>query len=86
MTTMQGKRVLITGGGSGAGENLALGFAAQGAEVVIAGRRLNALQAVAAKGTGIRCVAGDVTDVGHGGLLGSVGCTAGTGSNGRHSQ
>ena len=60
--TMLGKRVLITGGGSGAGENLALGFAAQGAEVVIAGRRLNALQAVAAKGTGIRCVAGDVTD------------------------
>ena len=60
--TMQGKRVLITGGGSGAGENLALGFAAAGAEVVIAGRRLDALQAVAAKGRGIRCVQGDVTD------------------------
>lgn len=60
--TMQGKRVLITGGGSGAGENLALGFATQGAEVVIAGRRMDALQAVAAKGKGIRCVAGDVTD------------------------
>ncbi len=60
--TMQGKRVLITGGGSGAGENLALGFDTQGAEVVIAGRRMDALQAVAAKGKGIRCVAGDVTD------------------------
>lgn len=60
--TMQGKRVLITGGGSGAGENLALGFAAAGAEVVIAGRRLDALQAVAAKAKGIRCVQGDVTD------------------------
>ena len=60
--TLQGKRVLITGGGSGAGENLALGFAAAGAEVVIAGRRLDALQAVAAKAQGIRCVQGDVTE------------------------
>jgi 2,4-dienoyl-CoA reductase-like NADH-dependent reductase (Old Yellow Enzyme family) len=50
--TIAGKRVLITGGGSGAGENLALGFAAAGAEVVIAGRRLDALQAVAAKAAG----------------------------------
>lgn len=60
--TMQGRRVLITGGGSGAGENLALGFAAAGAEVVIAGRRMDALQSVAAKAKGIRCVQGDVTD------------------------
>ncbi|CAM8652021.1 FabG Dehydrogenases with different specificities (related to short-chain alcohol dehydrogenases) [Paracoccaceae bacterium] len=59
---MQGKRVLITGGGSGAGENLALGFAALGAEVVIAGRRLDALQSVAAKAKGIRCVQADVTE------------------------
>jgi NAD(P)-dependent dehydrogenase (short-subunit alcohol dehydrogenase family) len=60
--TMLGKRVLITGGGSGAGENLALGFAAQGAEVVIAGRRMDALQSVAAKAKGIRCVQADVTE------------------------
>ncbi len=60
--TLAGKRVLITGGGSGAGENLALGFAAAGAEVVIAGRRPDALQAVAARGTGIRAVQADVTD------------------------
>ena len=60
--TMQGKRVLITGGGSGAGENLALGFAALGAEVVIAGRRLDALHSVAAKAKGIRCVQADVTE------------------------
>ena len=46
---LAGKRVLITGGGSGAGENLALGFASTGAEVVITGRRLAALQAVAAQ-------------------------------------
>ena len=46
---LTGKRVLITGGGSGAGENLALGFAAAGAEVVITGRRLAMLEAVAAR-------------------------------------
>ena len=60
--TLLGKRVLITGGGSGAGENLALGFAQVGAEVVIAGRRLDALQAVAARAPGIRVVQADVTD------------------------
>lgn len=60
--TITGKRVLITGGGSGAGENLALGLAAVGAEVVIAGRRLDALQAVAAQSPLIRAVTCDVTD------------------------
>ena len=60
--TLVGKRVLITGGGSGAGENLALGFAAAGAHVVIAGRRMEALQAVVARGDGIRAVQADVTD------------------------
>lgn len=60
--TLQGKRVLITGGGSGAGENLALGFAQAGAEVVIAGRRLDALHAVAARADGIRVVQADVTE------------------------
>ncbi len=60
--TLQGRRVLITGGGSGAGADLALGFARAGAEVVIAGRRLAALQAVAAHGHGIRTVQADVTD------------------------
>jgi NAD(P)-dependent dehydrogenase (short-subunit alcohol dehydrogenase family) len=60
--TLQGKRVLITGGGTGAGENLALGFAAAGAEVVISGRRLAPLQAVAERAAGIRVVQADVTD------------------------
>lgn len=60
--SLVGKRVLITGGGSGAGENLALGFAGAGAEVVITGRRLGALQAVAAKATGIRAIVADVTN------------------------
>ncbi len=58
---LAGKRVLITGGGSGAGADLARGFAAAGAEVVIAGRRLAALQAVA-EAVGGRAVQADVTD------------------------
>lgn len=60
--TLRGKQVLITGGGSGAGENLALGFAAAGARVVITGRRPEALQRVAALAPNIRAVQGDVTD------------------------
>jgi 3-hydroxybutyrate dehydrogenase len=59
---LTGKRVLVTGGGSGAGESLALGFATAGAEVVISGRRLDALQNVAAKSSRIRVVQADVTD------------------------
>ncbi|MBL9047129.1 MAG: SDR family oxidoreductase [Tabrizicola sp.] len=55
------KRVLITGGGTGAGADLARGFSAAGAEVVVAGRRLEPLQAVA-KATGARVVQADVTD------------------------
>ena len=60
--TLSGKRVLITGGGTGAGQDLALGFARAGALVVIAGRRLGPLQAVAAMAGGIRVVQADVTD------------------------
>ena len=58
--TISGKRVLITGGGSGLGADLARGFAAAGAEVVIAGRRADALARVATGG--IRAVPADVTD------------------------
>ncbi len=60
--TLAGKRVLITGGGSGAGADLALGFARAGAEVVISGRRADVLKATAALREGIRWVQGDVTD------------------------
>ncbi|MCX7888301.1 MAG: SDR family oxidoreductase [Rhodobacteraceae bacterium] len=63
MTGLAGRRVLITGGGSGAGADLARGFAEAGAEVVIAGRRAAALEAVAARlGGGVRPVVADVTD------------------------
>lgn len=56
------KRVLITGGGSGVGANMALAFAQAGAEVIIAGRRLAALEQVAAQHRAIRGIAADVTD------------------------
>lgn len=58
----KGRRVLITGGGSGVGADLARGFAEAGAEVVIAGRRADALQAIATKLPRIRAVIVDVTD------------------------
>ena len=61
--TIAGRRVLVTGGGSGAGADLALGFARAGAaEVVICGRRMAALEATAAQHPAIRALACDVTD------------------------
>lgn len=59
---LSGRRVLITGGGTGVGADLARGFSAAGAEVVIAGRRLDRLQSVAAALPGVRSVVADVTD------------------------
>jgi NAD(P)-dependent dehydrogenase (short-subunit alcohol dehydrogenase family) len=60
--TLAGKRVLITGGGTGTGADLARGFHAAGASVVITGRRLDPLQAVAAGLPGVRSISADVTD------------------------
>lgn len=57
-----GRRVLITGGGTGVGADLARGFSAEGAEVVIAGRRPDRLQSVAAALPNTRAVVADVTD------------------------
>lgn len=59
--TLSGKRVLITGGGSGVGADLARGFSAAGAEVVIAGRRAAALSEIAHL-YGARAIPADVTD------------------------
>lgn len=53
-------RVLITGGGSGTGADMARAFAAAGHEVVITGRDSGKLQQVA--GSVIRAVTGDVSD------------------------
>ena len=58
-----GRRVLVTGGGSGSGADLALGFANAGAaEVVICGRRMEALETVAAQHRAIRALPCDVTN------------------------
>ena len=57
---LAGKRVLITGGGSGAGADLAAGFARAGAEVVITGRREAALLATA-QAINARHIQADVT-------------------------
>lgn len=60
--TQAGKRVLITGGGTGTGADLARGFAAAGAEVVVTGRRAEPLEKVAGALPGARAIAADVTD------------------------
>lgn len=58
---LKGKRVLITGGGTGVGADLARGFAAAGAMVVIAGRRKAELEKIAAQSQ-ISIVVADVTN------------------------
>ena len=58
---MQGRTVLITGGGTGVGADLARGFAAAGASVIVAGRRAAPVEAVAAE-VGGRALSADVTD------------------------
>ena len=60
--TLAGRRVLITGGGTGLGADLARGFAAADAEVVVAGRRREPLDAVTASAPGTIAVVADVTD------------------------
>lgn len=62
MAQMQGRRVLVTGGGSGVGAELARSFAAQGAHVAICGRRRDALAAVASESSTITPYAADITD------------------------
>ena len=59
--SLTGKTVLITGGGTGVGADLARGFAGAGAGVIVAGRRLGPLEQVAGE-TGGRAVQVDVTD------------------------
>lgn len=59
---LSGRRALVTGGGSGIGRAIAAAFAAEGAEVVIAGRSRSRLEEAAASiGHGARAVPADVT-------------------------
>ena len=66
MTEMDGKTALVTGGGSGIGEAIALDLAAAGATVVVCGRRLEPLEqtvaAIAAAGGNGQAIACDLTD------------------------
>jgi 3-oxoacyl-[acyl-carrier protein] reductase len=57
---LDGKRVLITGGGSGIGAGIARRFVAEGAKVTVSGRREAPLKALA-KEIGCHVVSGDVS-------------------------
>ncbi len=61
---LQDKVAVITGGGTGIGAATARRFAAQGAKVVVTGRRLEPIEAVAQEIGGI-ALAGDVSDEAH---------------------
>lgn len=58
---LSGKRVVITGGGSGIGADMALAFAEAGADVTITGRRREPLEATADRHPAIAFEVADVT-------------------------
>ena len=68
MRRFEGKIVWVTGGGSGIGEAAALALAAEGAAIVLTGRRPGPLEEVAARIRGLGAIAhvqpGDLTEPG----------------------
>lgn len=62
MSIHSGRHALITGGGTGIGEAIALALAEAGAKVTITGRRLEALQETAAKSENIYPLVMNVSD------------------------
>jgi uncharacterized oxidoreductase len=59
---MTGNMILITGGGSGIGRELALRFNALGNTVIVAGRRKEALEQTIAGREGMHAMVGDFKD------------------------
>ena len=57
---LEGKRCLVTGGGSGIGRAVALRYAEEGAKVVVSGRRAEACEETAAGSDAITICSGDV--------------------------
>jgi NAD(P)-dependent dehydrogenase (short-subunit alcohol dehydrogenase family) len=62
MTDLSGKCALVTGGGSGMGAAIARALVDAGAAVVISGRRMEPLEAVAATLPGVTAITADVAD------------------------
>lgn len=64
--SLSGQAAIVTGGGSGIGQGIALGLAAEGASVVVTGRRVGALQStvdLAAELPGsVEAVAADISE------------------------
>ena len=60
--SLAGQHALVVGGGTGMGEAIALGLAAEGAKVAVAGRRQEKLDAVAAQSKDILTQTADVGD------------------------